>query len=100
MYKHESYYDDVTGECSLVEQAPGVGAANISSRENSKYLRPYMTVQENNQLWDGLKWQKAHYLAPLGVKDLTLTSEDGTVANSVSYQNPYWPTQASEAATE
>ena len=100
MYLHESYYDENTGECSLVEQAPGVGDANISSRTNSKYLRPYMTVQENNQLWDGLKWQKAHYLAPLGVKDLTLTAEDGSVENSESYQNPYWPTRASEAATE
>jgi hypothetical protein len=59
-----------------------------------------MTVMENNQLWDGLKWQKAHYLSPLGVNDLILTAEDGTVANSESYQNPYWPTQASEAATE
>jgi hypothetical protein len=98
MYKHESYYDG--DKCNLVEQAPGVGAANISSREVSKYVRPYMTVMENNQLWDGLKWQKAHYLSPLGVNDLILTSEDGTVANSESYQNPYWPTQASEAATE
>ena len=100
MYKHESYYDKVTGECNLVEQAPGKGDANISSREVSKYVLPYMTVQENNKLWDGLKWMKAHYLSPLGVKDLTLTAEDGTVANSESYQNPYWPTAASEAAAE
>ena len=100
MYKHKSYYDSTTGDCNLKEQAPGVGDANISSRTVSKYVRPYMTVQENNQLWDGLKWQKAHYLSPLGVKDLTLTSEDGSVANSESYQNPYWPTTASEAATE
>ena len=98
MYKHESYYDN--GVCNLVEQAPGEGAANISSREVSKYARPYMTIMENNQLWDGLKWQKAHYLAPLGVNDLILTSEDGSIANSVSYQNPYWPTTASEAAAE
>ena len=47
-----------------------------------------------------MKWQKAHYLAPLGVNDLILTSEDGSIANSVSYQNPYWPTTASEAAAE
>ena len=47
-----------------------------------------------------MKWQKAHYLAPLGVNDLILTSEDGSIANSVSYQNPYWPTTASEAAEE
>ena len=98
MYKHESYYDN--GKCNLVEQAPGEGAANISSREVSKYARPYMTIMENNQLWDGLKWQKAHYLSPLGVKDLTLTSEDGSVANSESYQNPYWPTTASSEAAE
>lgn len=100
MYLHESYYDETTGECNLNEQADGNGSANISSREFSKYVCPYHTIRENNQLWDGLKWQKAHYLSPLGVKDLTLTSEDDSIENSESYQNPYWPTRASEAATE
>lgn len=100
MYLHDSYYDETTGECSLNEQADGNGSANISSRTFSKYVCPYHTIRENNQLWDGLKWQKAHYLSPLGVKDLTLTSEDGSIENSESYQNPYWPTRASEAAAE
>ena len=100
MYQHPSYIDHTTGKSLLKEQAPGVGDANISSRTFSKYVHPYNTVEENNMLWDGLKWQKAHYLAPLGVRDLTITSPDDKVETALTYQNPYWPTTAAEAAIE
>ena len=100
MYQHPSYVDHTTGKSLLKEQAPGVGDANISSRTFSKYVHPYNTVEENNKLWDGLKWQKAHYLAPLGVRDLTITSPDDKVETALTYQNPYWPTTAAEAAIE
>ena len=100
MYQHPSYIDHTTGKSLLKEQAPGVGDANISSRTFSKYVHPYNTVEENNKLWDGLKWQKAHYLAPLGVRDLTITSPDDKVETALTYQNPYWPTTAAEAAIE
>lgn len=99
MYKHQSYYDSKTGKELFKEQAPGVDA-NISNRNFSKYVHPYNTKEENNQLWDGLKWQKAHYLAPLGVMDLTITSPDNKVETALTYQNPYWPTTAAEAAIE
>ena len=100
MYQHPSYIDHTTGKSLLKEQAPGVGDANISSRTFSKYVHPYNTVEENNKVWDGLKWQKAHYLAPLGVRDLTITSPDDKVETALTYQNPYWPTTAAEAAIE
>ena len=52
------------------------------------------------ELYDGYTWHKAYYLQPYGLQDLTLTSEDGSVEKSVAYQNPFWPTQASEGALE
>ena len=57
-------------------------------------------IQENNQVWDGYKWMKAYYLSPISVQDMQLTSSDGTVENSVLYQNPFWPTTASAGALE
>ena len=98
MYLHPSYYDSKSGDPLYNEQAPGVDA-NISHRDRV-YVYPYMVKKENNELWDGLQWQKAHYLKPLGVMDLTITSPDNTVAGAQTYQNPYWPTTAAETATE
>lgn len=99
MYKGASYYND-KGECLLVEQAAGKTDANVSSREVSKYLRPYQVIKENNEVWDGYVWKKAYYLQPLGVRDMELASPDGSIANTVAYQNPYWPTEASKPANE
>lgn len=105
IYKSKEYLKrdpqgNLTQESLLVEQADGLSTANVSSRKDSKYLRPYRIIRENNDLWNGYIWQKAHYLAPLGVRDLTITSEDGTVEHSAMYQNPYWPTVASASALE
>ena len=98
MYKHESYYDRTTGKSLIKEQGPGVDA-NMS-HSSLVYVHPYKLKEEGNQLWDGLKWQKAHYLSPLGIMDLSITAEDNTLAGAQTYQNPYWPTQAAQAATE
>ena len=98
MYKHESYYDRTTGKSLIKEQGPGVDA-NMSN-SSLIYVYPYKLKEEGNQLWDGLKWQKAHYLSPLGIMDLSITAEDNTLEGAQTYQNPYWPTQAAQAATE
>ena len=105
MYKNESYEKtdsegNPTGETALVEQADGVSSANISSRKDSKYIRPYRIIKENNEVWNGYQWAKAYYLNPISIRDLTLTSTDSQIENSVMYQNPYWPTVASASALE
>ncbi|MBQ6253939.1 MAG: RagB/SusD family nutrient uptake outer membrane protein [Bacteroidales bacterium] len=91
---------NLTGESKFVECASGKADANISARTDSKYVRPLRVIFDNNELYDGYTWHKAYYLQPYGLQDLTLTSEDGTAEGSVAYQNPYWPSQASEGALE
>ena len=91
---------NVTTESAFIECASGKSDANISARTDSKYVRPLRVIMDNNELYDGYTWHKAYYLQPYGLQDLTLTSEDGFVEKSVAYQNPYWPTQASEGALE
>jgi len=113
IYSYPEYFKrDASGKptsvSALIPQAAGVADANVSSLANSgKYLCPYRIVKENNEVWDGYQWKKAYYLAPLGIKDLTLTSTatDKTdaaavMAASTMYQNPYWPTIASGSAIE
>jgi hypothetical protein len=91
---------NITTESAFIECASGKSDANISARTDSKYVRPLRVIKDNNELYDGYTWHKAYYLQPYGLQDLTLTSEDGSVEKSVAYQNPYWPTQASEGALE
>ena len=91
---------DVTDESALIEQAEGKGDANISNRKDSKYIRPYRVIKENNEVWDGYQWRKAYYLSPYSVLELTLASPDSKLETSNLYQNPYWPTKASAPALE
>lgn len=105
MYKNEAYLKvdeagNVTSESALIEQAEGKGDANISSRKDSKYIRPYRVIKENNEVWDGYQWRKAYYLSPYSVLELTLASPDSKLETSNLYQNPYWPTTASSPALE
>jgi hypothetical protein len=105
IYTYKQYFKKnasgaYTKKSALIEQAAGKTTANVSNRNDSKYLRPYRVIQENNQVWDGYKWMKAYYLSPISVQDMQLTSSDGTVENSVLYQNPFWPTTASAGALE
>jgi hypothetical protein len=84
------WYNNENGESILIsEGTPGV-APNVSSPENSDYLRPYQIVKENNLVYNGYNWHKAHYLQPIAFEHFQLTS-DGDPTNSVIYQNPYWP---------
>ena len=99
MYKHENYIDEVSKKSSLIPQEPGKTDANVSSPEYSKYLFPYRKVLENNEVADGFKWKKAHYLSPLGARDLALNVLGEAEVPQV-YQNPYWPDEASKGALE
>ncbi|MGQ1944675.1 RagB/SusD family nutrient uptake outer membrane protein [Ornithobacterium rhinotracheale] len=67
---------------------------NVSAKTQSEYLRPYQIVQANNQWYNGYKWIQAHYLNPIAHDHFVNASTDNTVAGSVIYQNPGWPTTA------
>ena len=49
---------------------------------------------------DGLIWHMAHYLSPIGINEMILTSNDGTPENSFIYQNPYWLSEIGTLAQE
>lgn len=88
----EVYKKYVDEKGNTLIKADGSTDANVSQKEDSKYLRPLRRSKTNNQLYEGLTWKKAYYLNPLGLQDLQLTSTDpNDLGTSVMYQNPYWP---------
>jgi hypothetical protein len=88
----EKWYTDLV--------ADGSSKANVSSKSDSEYLRPYRKTS-TQRCYSGFKWKMAHYLEPIMVKEFLLTAPDGkTIANSPIYQNPYWPTTADQPAAQ
>lgn len=88
------YNDEETGNSQLVVD-PVKG--NVSPKENSMYLRPYQIVTANNSYYNGYKWNSAHYLNPIAMKNFVQTSTSAEdIANSVIYQNPGWSKVAGE----
>ena len=78
--------------------ADGTTEANVSRKEDSKYLRPLRRTSINNQLYDGLTWRKAFYLSPIGLQDMQLAATNPEDINTtVMYQNSYWPMVAGKA---
>ena len=71
--------------------------ANISSREESVYVRPYR-ISSGNDVFDGYTWMNAHYNSPLPIREIQLLSPDESVDNSVLYQTWGWPTESSMPA--
>ncbi len=73
---------------------------NISSKDLSEYYRPH-EAKATSEVKDGLKWTMAHYLRPVPIKQMMLTSPDHqTPSQSVIYQNPYWPIEPNLPATK
>lgn len=69
---------------------------NISPKDFSKYVAPYHILQ-NNPVYNGYKWNMAHYLDPIAIQHFLITGE-GEAAKSTLYQNPGWPMRAGLAA--
>lgn len=91
-------YTEMHTEASYVE-GPTDPDANISSREESVYVRPYRKAS-GNPVFDGYTWMNAHYNSPLPVREIQLLSPDESVDNSVLYQTWGWPTESSLPAEE
>lgn len=71
--------------------------ANISSSEESVYVRPYR-ISSGSNVYDGYTWINAHYNSPLPIREIQLLSPDESVDNSVLYQTWGWPTESSMPA--
>ena len=80
-------------------KADGSTDAVVSSKEQSKYLRPYSrSMAASNELREGYIWRHAYYLSPLGLADLQTSSPDRSVENSKMYQNINWQSIAGTQA--
>ena len=96
----ETLKDAEDGESQLIE--PGSeGTPNVSSRDESDYLRPYrINLDESNWVKDGYEWTSAHYLSPIAIEHFNITADDpDNPETSVIYQNPGWPMQANAGPT-
>ena len=71
--------------------ADGSDKANISSKELSKYHRPYQVIKANNPFYEGYTFYPVYYLSPFSVREMELCSPTGDPAQSNLYQNPGWP---------
>ncbi|MCR5350945.1 MAG: RagB/SusD family nutrient uptake outer membrane protein [Bacteroidales bacterium] len=89
----EAWYDDLLADRTN-------NNSNVSEKSLSEYLRPFQTFETKNG-FDGIHWHMAHYLNPVPVSEILLTSPDGESASeSVIWQNPYWPLEADQPATK
>lgn len=70
----------------------GADRANavVSDPSRSLYLRPH-EIRGNMLSYNGVRFAMAHYLAPIAIQHFQLASSDGSIDNSVIYQNPGWP---------
>ena len=69
-------------------------SSNVSPPDRSDYLRPYEKFSANNLYLDGYRWHMAHYLYPIPIKQILITSIDNDLSTSPVYQNPGWPMEA------
>lgn len=67
---------------------------NVSPKSFSKYLSPYH-IFSNNRVYDGYRWNMAHYLEPIAIQHFLITG-NGDATQSPLYQNPGWPLVANE----
>ena len=88
--------NEMHAEIEYVE-GPTDPDANVSSREESVYIRPYR-INSGNAVFDGYTWMNAHYNSPLPIREIQLLSADESVDNSVLYQTWGWPTESSMPA--
>lgn len=93
-----TWIDDAGKDLAIVDVEGGAG--NMSSQEISGvYIRPYQISNVNNSVFEGYKFTPAHYLTPLAQSVFRKSSTDGSLDNSVVYQNPGWSKVAGQGAS-
>ena len=92
-YKNKEYTEPKPGEATSVGLIDdGTSKANVSSKELSKYIRPYQILNlATNLVFNGYNWSEANYLSPIPYRQMQLASPDEDAETSNLYQNPYWP---------
>lgn len=94
----QHWYDDASGKSTLISGLDNP-KAYVSPKDRSLYFRPYEIVGTSPAL-NGYTWHLAHYLTPVAIQDMLITSENNDISSSTIYQNPYWPIEADQAAIQ
>lgn len=78
----------------------GGSESTVSSPNLSEYLRPFERYSAQFG-FNGMTWKMGHYLDPISIKQILLSTSDGiTAEESKIYQNPYWSTTGAEPASK
>lgn len=97
----QDWYKNSEGESNLIEPGVAGKTANVSLASESDYLRPYrINNAATNLVLNGYRWHYAHYLSPIAINQITLTSSDGSAEKSTIYQNPGWPTISNQGPSQ
>ena len=89
---YQNYLVDASGKPVTII-SDGSNNSIVSSKDLSKYLRPYSrSMSSTNDLKNGYNWHEAYYLNPISISDMQYASPDNTKENTYLYQNLYWPT--------
>ncbi len=94
----KEWYKNSDGTSALTYGLNLPGAL-VSPPDRSQYLRPYEKTGGSLVL-DGYRWKMAHYLSPIALQDMLITSEGNDISSSPIYQNPGWPVVVGEGAIE
>lgn len=92
----QEWYKNEDGSSKLIYGLDNA-TSNVSEPTRSQYLRPYEKVA-GSLVIDGYKWAMAHYLTPVCIQHMLITSDGGDLSNSPIYQNPGWPIVANAGA--
>ena len=88
---YQNYLVDASGKPVTII-SDGSNNSIVSSKDLSKYLRPYSrSMSSTNDLKNGYNWHEAYYLTPISISDMQYASPDNTKENTYLYQNLYWP---------
>lgn len=71
----------------------------VSLKEDGMRICPHRRYTTDNA-YEGYNFPKPHYLEPIPVSEIILTSQNSDVTTSTIYQNPGWPAKSSGPADE
>lgn len=92
----QEWYND--NGVSYLKYGSAANDNNVSSPNDSPYLRPYR-ANSNNLVYNGYRWNDAHYLTPIDAIHFTVSATDpNNVDSSPLYQNPGWSKNAGQGA--